>query len=351
MAHAIFPPEIWVRIFEYDRTPLLSWVNTWLHRLLRDRPVTQSKMALLDPKFPETAVALQSAPDSVGHLKITARGQSIPKETQAAVIATLGRLRALRTLEIAVYELPESGHGAAGFFRAISFLPNLETLRLEVLSSVILPIVNSTPMEIQEMPCLRTLHWIMDDDKLHDDNVAATVRLLQGFCGIRPDDDDPDSPAGAQLRSLRLSLMGNHITAVGAAHFAALRRMAGLTNLSLDLNGNRIGDAGAQALSTLRALPAVTRLSLCLSSNGIGDLGAAALADFVRCPTLTDFFLYLWGNDIGLPGATALARLLVGGSNLLRLTLNVEENPLGAAGEAVLLHAPVPDGLTYELDL
>jgi Ran GTPase-activating protein (RanGAP) involved in mRNA processing and transport len=176
-----------------------------------------------------------------------------------------------------------------------------------------------------------------------------------------------------QIRSI--SLRGNRVADIGAAHLAQAISRPSLPITLLDLVGNRIGDEGAAALAKILGTGEAggkggrissghgTITELRLGNNRIGNQGAAALGEGLGWNEVL-VGLDLTGNKIGDEGFVSLGehlqrnttlRWLNGAHNLLtddgaeRLTdmlrlnygleeLNVRYNKLGLKGEGHLAY-------------
>jgi Ran GTPase-activating protein (RanGAP) involved in mRNA processing and transport len=203
---------------------------------------------------------------------------------------------------------------------------------------------------------------------------ADFVELNLDFQNVGDEGAQWACEAMATNRQIRtISLRGNRVADVGAAHLAQAISRPSLPITLLDLVGNRIGDEGAAALAKVLGVGgsaegrnssghgSITELRL--GNNRIGNQGAAALGEGLASNEVL-VGIDLTGNKIGDEGFVALGRHLQqnttlrwlnGAHNILtddgaeRLTdmlrlnygleeLNVRYNKLGLKGEGHLAY-------------
>jgi uncharacterized protein (TIGR02996 family) len=237
----------------------------------------------------------------------------------AQALAGCGRLRNLRSLELAALFGSGNRVGAAGTKALLAALP--------ALSSFWVP---SNPIGPGGAEALAAWPGLARSREL---NLEQCALGSAGAAALAA------SPNLSGLTYLRLYSNG-----IGPEGARALADAKYLTHLrELDLGANEIGDEGAAALARAPHLAGLRELSLW--SNKIGDRGAAALAASPHLTNLTELRLYM--NEIGDRGAAALAR-----SGIFRrhTKFDLHSNKIGDEGAAALAESEALRGLT-EMEL
>jgi hypothetical protein len=146
----------------------------------------------------------------------------------------------------------------------------------------------------------------------------------------------------APLQALTLNLWFNPVGTPGARSLATLASSCPtLRALHLSMGYCSLGDAGAAELARIGDSESLRTITLSLPGNHIGDAGAAALtAGLCRAPNLTALHLVLANNCVGDGGVACLCTGLRSVPSLRHLTLDAQLIPMGPAGRQMLADLP-----------